>query len=177
MKDKSHLEEMVRAFEGDIPVREVTVTLRGQPYQQVRLVVSSKQMVLDLARFGIGAKKKFSYVMPEWLLQHDLVKDFVRGWVDGKGNFYTTSVENKERREFRTSGTVTFLNQLISLFSKKLSLENPSPSLAEDKNGLGKVRFLQQGDVEKIANFLYSDSEIMLNRKMSLALQSKKAEE
>lgn len=177
MKDKSHLEEMVQAFDGDIPVREVTVTLRGQPYQQVRLVVSSKQMVLDLVRFGIGPKKKFSYVMPEWLVEHEFVRDFVRGWVDGKGNFYTTSVENKERREFRTSGTITFLKQLVSLFSKKLSLENLTPSLVEDKNGLGKVRFLQQGDVEKIAEFLYSNSTVTLNRKMSLALQSKKVEE
>lgn len=176
VQDKSHLEDMVLAFGGDIPVREVTVTLREQLYHQVRLVISSKKMVLDLDRFGLGSKKKFSYVMPDWLINHDFVKDFIRGWVDGKGNFYTTLVKNKERREFRTSGTILFLRQLISLFSQKLSLENLTPSLIEEKNGLGKVRFLHQNDVEKIANWLYTDSTTTLYRKCNSALPKKKTE-
>lgn len=165
MKDKSHLEDMISIFEGDIPVREVTVSLRGKPYQQARLVINSKIIVENLSRFGILPKKKFTFKMSDWLVNHDLVRHFIRGWVDGKGNFYSTLIDNKERREFRTSGTIQFLEQLIAIFQQKLLLENPNPSLVKEKNGLGKLRVLYQSDVNKIDDFLYQGFTIDLNRK------------
>lgn len=165
MKDKSHLENMIKVFEGNIPVREVTVTLRGKPYQQARLLINSSLMAMDLARWGILPKKKFTFKMSDWLIKHDLVRHFIRGWVDGKGNFYSTLIDNKERREFRTSGTILFLEQLNDIFQQKLLLENTTPSLIKEKTGLGKLRILYQLDVEKIANFLYKDSIVGLNRK------------
>lgn len=173
-KDKSHLEKMIKDFEGNIPVREVSINLKGKQYLQIRLVINSKTMVLDLSRFGLGVRKKSNYIMLNWMLQHDFVRDFIRGWVDGKGNFYVTGTgiaHLKERREFRTSGPIPFLEQICSIFADKLVLQTDKFPITSEDNGLGKIRYLHQPDVETIANFLYQDSAAAINRKKESALR------
>ncbi len=173
LKDKSHLEKMIKDFESDIPVREVSINLKRKQYHQLRLVISSKTMVLDLARFGLGIRKKSDYIMPNWMLQHDLVRDFIRGWIDGKGNFYTTkSIDSnniKERREFRTSGPIQFLEQICTIFDNRLTLQTDKFPITSEDDKIGKIRYLHQSDVEVIANFLYQDVVVAMDRKLILA--------
>jgi hypothetical protein len=174
IKDKAHLEKMIEDFGSNIPVREVPINLKGKQYLQIRLVISSKTMVLDLARFGLGVKKKSDYIMPVWMLQHDLVRDFIRGWVDGKGNFYTTRFAGlnniKERREFRTSGPIPFLEQICTIFDNKLTLQTDKFPITTEDDKIGKIRYLHQSDVEAIANFLYQNVIVAMDRKLILAL-------
>lgn len=174
--DKPHLEKMVLDFGGNIPVNEVPIRLKDSIYFQARLVISSKKMVMDLARFGLGMRKKSEYVMPTWLTKHSYIRHFLRGWVDGKGGFIKHNVvenendDNKIRREFRTSGTIMFLEQLCSILSQNLKLEVDRFPITIEKNNFGKVRYLHQKDVDAIADFLYRDVSVAVDRKLESAL-------
>lgn len=165
-RDMPFLDKMVSAFDSDVPVKEVWVTLRGRPYQQARVVLSSKYMVQDLARFNVVARKKRSYRMPEWLMTHKLVRHFLRGWVDGTGNFYTRD----GLREFRTRGTMGFLEQFRSVLKMNLNLQRPDSPVLHVRKHTGLLRYGLHEDAMMIAHFLYDGAMHLMDRKYDAAL-------
>jgi hypothetical protein len=163
LQDKEHLQKLALALGSDAPIKIVNVSLRDTTYQQVRLLISSKYLVNDLARFGLLPNKKFTFFIPDWLLTHELIHHFLRGWVDGKGNFYLI----EKNREFRTSGTFKFLEQVTLLFNENLPLSKPI-SVSDMGQGLGKIRCTNNNDVMIIHHYLYDDASVYLTRKREL---------
>ncbi|HLG28243.1 MAG TPA: hypothetical protein VI423_10695 [Paenisporosarcina sp.] len=165
-RDLPFLDKMVRALGSDVPVKEVWVKLRGQPYQQARVVLNSKYMIQDLQRFNVVPKKKHSYAMPECLLRHKMVRHFLRGWVDGTGNFYTRD----DLREFRTRGTIHFLEQFRNVLNENLDLRKKDASIVQVNRYSGMLRYGMHDDVMKIAHFLYDGATHLMERKKDAAL-------
>lgn len=162
--DYDQLEKLVNMFHGTMPVK----VLVRQPnnYRFCRVVISSKYMVNDLRRFNIVPKKKTTYQMPDWLITHRFIRDFLRGWVDGLGGFYQT----EDGKTFNTRGTREFVIQMRSIL-RRLGLADPEPSLY-DQNSLVSIRYRHQADVKKIAEYLYNDCSAFMERKKVAALES-----
>lgn len=150
--DKPYLQKMVHDMDGNVPVRTAVVFLRGERYYEARTVISSKQLVHDLARFNVVPKKKRTYTMPSWLMQHRLLRHFLRGWFDGRGGFY------KEKEEFRTSGTQMFLEQVINCLTKHARVEKDHCTILPHDQDIHWLRVYTSSEVGKIAKYLYHDA-------------------
>lgn len=168
IKDKAVLEKMVADLGSDVPVKDTIVKLNNQPYLHSRVVISSKYLIQDLEHFNITPGKKNMYMMPNWLLVHPLLSHFLRGWVDGKGGFYSIG---KDHRGFKTRGSQLFLNQISIILKNKLNIKDMK--LVNNPRGLGMLSVSVNEDVEKIAHYLYDDANEYVERKMNAALFEK----
>lgn len=167
-RDAPHLKQMLRAFGSDAPVKEVWATIRDNPYKQARVVISSKYMIQDLERFNVVPKKKHIYEMPSWLVKHKLIRHFLRGWVDGIGNFYTINGV----KEFRTRGTEQFLTQFKDILARNIRLDNPDVSILSVGKNIKMLRYCIHKDVIKIGHYLYDNASHLMLRKMDAAFLS-----
>lgn len=161
VEDRIQLEHLTQALQTNVPVRTEVVSLDGRPYTRAAVLISSKDLVMDLMRFEVLPDKKANFVMPGWLQASPWVRHFIRGWVDGLGGFYLSS----GKKIFRTRGTVAFLRQLRSVLDRELHLNR----LDRVENKDGQIDFIDPEDVLLIAHWLYSDAEWFLRRKRDLA--------
>jgi hypothetical protein len=88
-KDIGHLKKFATLikFEGTIGVSTLTTGYKAGA-RACRMSLCSSTIVGDLARFGIIPNKTATYKMPEWLLRHELVNHFMRGYFDGDGSIH-----------------------------------------------------------------------------------------
>ena len=103
--------------------------------------------------------------MPWWLPSHHLVRHFLRGYVDGYGNFYFST----KGREFRLIGTVDFLIDVNKLLIETLSI--PNLPIIETTDNLGKIRCHDTTIIKKIGHYLYHDSSRAILTKKESALK------
>lgn len=158
--DKEFLEQMRDALGSTAPVKIETVKQKNSEYTRASLIISSKDLVLDLMRFDILPKKKLTYKIPEWLLVHQDLRHFIRGWIDGLGGFSETV---SGYRMFKTHGTIAFLEQLKIVLSK-LNLNDSNRNITISKNS-NSIIYVNNNDLKKIAHWLYDNCQHFLERK------------
>lgn len=161
LKDRDQLDAFMRSIGTDTPVKEKELFLHGGAYPIVKTVVNSKYLVQDLKRFNIGPRKRQNFHLPTWMLHHQLLRHFIRGYVDGVGNFY-----NSPNVYFRTSGTFKFRNQLSEILNR-LKLQK-KPNI--EQNSYGRIEIHDRLDVNKVAHYLYDDCNFFMQRKLDAAL-------
>lgn len=150
VRDIDYIRQMMVDMDSTVPVRVFEVYIRGEKYREARTVISSKELVHDLARFHVLPKKKHTYVMPEWLLRHRLLRHFLRGWFDGVGGFYLWP----DHLEFRTSGTPEFLSQYLSMLVKHAGVDENHGTILHDGD-VSKLRIYSPVAGAKVAKYLY----------------------
>lgn len=125
------------------------------------LKISSKEMCKDLERFNIVPRKTHIYKMPEWLINHELVHHFLRGYNDGDGSFYTGKYD---QIYFSLRGNTIFLKQVRDIFeNNNLTIKRDTEIRLSSCHGI--LEYGGNGVLAKICNFLYKDSTICLDRK------------
>ncbi len=133
------------------------------------LRISSFQIFEDLKRFNINPNKTKTYTFPKWLINHELVNHFMRGYNDGDGSFYFDSSRNRVCFELR--GNVEFLNdykKILELNFNKKSLVNVTIP-----DSTAKLKYTGKKIVPQIFDFLYKDATIYLPRKYNIGKLSK----
>ncbi len=163
--DKETLERMRDALGSEAPVKEEIVNKNTSPYTRASILISCKDLVEDLVRFGIFSKSKSTYTMPDWLVDHPDIRHFIRGWVDGLGGFY--QVEGK--KTFRTRGTVEFLKQLNVIFSIHVKIHDLNRPIFTSEQG-NYISYVNNHDVDSIAHWLYDNCQHYMPRKRQAAL-------
>lgn len=141
--------------------------------EQCKIDIYSKQIIVDLSRFGIGPRKSLVYKMPEWLINHPLILHFVRGYNDGDGSFYYTdekwfakkSNTTKYFRKFHCSirGTEEFLLQVRDIINN--SLRNKSNAIPRLNGGIYQLHFSGTPLTSNIAKCIYENANIFMDRK------------
>ena len=169
--DKEQLVKMAQALGSNAPVKELSINRSGKKYFTARLLINSKHLVDDLARFNVVPRKQLVYTIPKWLVVHPLVRHYLRGWVDALGGFYPTN--KNQGREFRTSGTSKFLEQFRQIIARDCNVSNPLRPVISTKKGMGRIFYTSQEDVVAIAEYLYRDANCYLERKRNAGLFGK----
>ena len=111
-----------------------------------KMSIASSQMVEDLKRFGITSNKNNEYNMPNYLLNHKYLVDFLRGRFDVKGFMLPNIIE--------ITGSIEFLEQLKTIFIKFTNIKS-SPKILSRANK-NSNRIIYTGESSKhIYNWLY----------------------
>jgi len=130
--------------------------------------VSSFQMFKDLKRFNIFPAKTHKYTFPDWLVSHELVNHFMRGYVDGDGSFFYD--KTRPRVCFELRGTYEFLKSFKEIIDKNISYK--SKNIVTTPDSTSKIKYYSKKSVPQIVDFLYRDASVYLSRKYFIAKKS-----
>lgn len=160
-KDKEHLEKFKSFLKTDAPITEKKIVLGEKTFICHRILIHNKKIVNDLINLGISPNKSLIVVFPSFkIVPKELVHHFIRGYFDGDGHIspFQRYQNNNEQCFIIFVGTKSFLQSLPEFFGLKQN------KLTQK----GKAFSLRYGGNKKafgIANYLYQDAKIFLDRK------------
>lgn len=148
-KDRRHLEKMIKFF-------GLGLTLRELGSGHFRVAFSSKKIYEKLIILGFNNRKTYA-VIPHEELKHS--RDFWRGVVDGDGWIY-----NKGIKSIGLCGHKNTLNEFLIYLNKNNLDTKAMPNKVKKGNHLWQLEF-HHTKSSKVANLLYKDSTVHLDRK------------
>lgn len=165
--DKNHLEDINIILGSNRAIKDYKNEYTGAS----ELRITSKEMCQDLfEKFNIVPRKSKIYTFPNFIKQHKLVNHFMRGYFDGDGSFYIQKQSN-EKVCFGLRGTESFLTDYRSILEKYCDFGTRTNKMPIS-GGCCQLAYGGNRNIIKIANFLYNDATIFLNRKREVALMA-----
>lgn len=149
----------------------------SRKYTRYLLRINSEQMCKDLERFNIKSDKKYHFEIPNWIISHKYFHHFLRGTSDGSGSFYVNN-SNKPQVHFNVQGTKQMIEVFQSTLEKNCSIIKSGRKITCTKHNEKEKRrysFSYGGNrvAASIANFLYKDATIYMQRKYEIAMLAK----
>lgn len=152
-RDLHHLEKF-RNFIGN----DNTLAYR-EKQKAYRYCFRSKQIKQDLIALGCVPRKSLILTFPtKEQVPDNMLKHFVRGYIDGDGCLFIAS--RSKTMKIEVLGTVDFLSGLqerCELFQSKI--------LAKPPTKIHRISLGKQTTVKEICNWLYKDANVYLDRK------------
>jgi intein-encoded DNA endonuclease-like protein len=172
-KDIAHIELFKKHIKSNAIVKSFTrkpspLLLKNksvkEQYFASYLIMRSKKAFDDLGRFGITPQKTYSYTMPQWLVEHELVRHFIRGYMDGDGS-YSFNKRNEQPYSIHIGlvGACPAVEQIYNIINKNCFIEYGWINSIDEK--LRSFAFNSLADVKNIYNYIYGDSTVYLERK------------
>jgi DNA invertase Pin-like site-specific DNA recombinase len=171
-EDRDHLLEFRKALSSTHPVRDYTnySELHGRFRSHSQFSIRSLHLTTALHEWGVVAKKTATIQWPHGL-DENLLRHYLRGYIDGNGGFYVSTP--KGARYKRWSPIIYF-----SVRSNRRFLEGCQQYLIEKCN-LSQVKIVKPGSgkgvhvlaysgrtqVTRVARWLYADATVYLPRK------------
>lgn len=165
IKDKEHLEKFIKdiSYSGKIEIKNDMIMLR----------ISSKEICKDLIKFNVIPRKTLIYTLPEWLKSHHLLNHFIRGYFDGDG--CATIKKQDNQLELSLAGTVKFITEIRNILEKECNFIHNMNEVKEKSQSKCAVLAYRGNKKAKImADYLYKNATIYLNRKYNIIYQSNK---
>jgi hypothetical protein len=128
---------------------------------------NSKYMCAALTKLGCEPRKSLTVKFPEWLVDGELRRHFIRGYYDGDGGVYLYP-NNKSNVLARVIGTNDFIDDMILILIKELGVHVHIEVL--DK-GLQRLVISGCRQAQRFLDWMYKDSTIHLDRKYALYQQ------
>jgi hypothetical protein len=171
-KDRVHLENFKLHIDFEGPIRDKIVKA-SEPHHKdsegSELVISSDQVFNSLSKFNIVPRKTHTYTFPKWLIEHELVHHFVRGYFDGDGSvgLYKQGKRPTKQCNFSILGTQDFL------LNVKVVLENhkvikPGAGYFRPKSSIYSLEYGGNGVAQSFRDWLYRDATVYLKRKRDI---------
>ena len=154
-KDKDHLERIRELLSSTKPL------LYSSKTNSYRLIANSKKLCLKLMKLGVIPKKTFTIQFPQFIPKEHL-HHFIRGIVDGDGNVRYVERERSPYFEITiSSGSEHFCQSLIQSINDAIDIN------ANIRKIRGNTYIVQYSCTrgEKLAEFIYLNSNIFLKRK------------
>jgi len=161
-KDINQLEKIKTLVKSTAPITKYNIKLENNLHGVCRFVMNSKKMYNDLLRFNIVPSKTLTYKFP--ILDNNLVQHFMRGYFDGDGSWSKNA--NLDRISFRLLGTKDFLEEYLKILQNNVSgiIDNKVIYKSNHSN-VFCLDFGGNPISGRIADFLYKDATIFLDRK------------
>lgn len=150
--DLVHLEKLRTALGSDALIRE-------EARDMVNLTVCSRRLASALKKYGVVMNKTFTAALPQ--LPNNLKRHFIRGYYDGDGCL--TVSKDFKKAYISIAGTLDMTKAIQDIWVTEMGLNETK--IIPRKS----IHVLQYGGRRqsiKIAEWLYRDSTVWLNRKL-----------
>ncbi len=153
-KDKAHLESLRSILSSTKPL------LSSPKTNSYRLIVNSKKICQKLISFGVIPRKSLTVQFPN--IPNSQLKHFIRGVIDGDGNVRYVNRKRSPYFEITiASGSKAFCEGLIEAVKENTGILANARKINEN---LYIIQYsCSRG--EKLAEFIYSEANIFLERK------------
>ena len=156
------------------PARKILGADTG-PTLSSRFRIRSNKIAKDLEKFNIIPNKTKVYDIPDWVINHEYFKHFLRGYFEGDG-WYSETITKKTQKKKLTWGLCGNKWVMEKIKNKLETLLDVSVSMYKHKN-LWRLNIQNQHSVYLISDFIYHDANVFLSRKKILADSSKTYDE
>jgi hypothetical protein len=160
IEDKEHLVK----FLSDI---KATHTVKEYEYKNkcCQIVINSKQLVEDLAQWGIIQRKTYNLVLPD--ISDHLMRHYIRGYFDGDGSFTYHAVSGRKHKdpEFNITGLDSFVEKIQDILIKECGLSKTKMDYRFDDQPWAQFKYVGRLQVCRIYHYLYDDANVYLTRK------------
>lgn len=156
--DTEHVELFRKCLDSNNPIRKVRTVLNDKEYFSSQFYIYSKKMVNDLCNIGCVQNK--SLILKPPIIKDDLIRHFIRGYFDGDGSIYFD--KKRDRYIFSILGTKEVLLWICNKIGIKEHIRN-----AKRNSDCREMRINKKDDLIKIYNYIFKNSNIFLNRKMT----------
>jgi hypothetical protein len=134
------------------------VTYKTKP--QLKLTLTRKKIVEDLKKFGLCEKKSFKIRFPQ--INQRYYRDFIRGYFDGDGCFYSSEKYPKNNRVQIVSNT-KFIYDLKEIIENSLNIKT---IITDTKvNNISRLYIYGNAKTKIFLDWIYNGAELKLNRK------------
>ena len=153
-RDKAHL-EIIR-----LTLHSTKELLYSSLTRSYRLVVTNRNICIDLMKLGVMPNKSLSVKFPT--VPKKFLNDFIRGIIDGDGNVRYVNRKRSPYFEITiSSGSKTFCDALAEKIS---SIPRIDAHVRRIKNNLFVIQYSCQRGL-RLAKWIYKDANIFLDRK------------
>ena len=165
-RDSEHLEKLASIFNRRVRYEKVYDKRTQKTYERVRLILSCKKLVQDLATYGIVPRKTYSTLDIPWDLIPNVYRHhFIRGIFDGDGH---VGVTGREMRVVICANSAA-ANSLKKILCETVFLSSGSVQQQKKKNMiLHTFQSTGKTNVWKIREYLYKDATVCLPRKREI---------
>lgn len=161
-QDEYHLTNFINDVGGNNLIEQRDVRLGEKTYPSSRIVLNSIKMCRDLINHGCTPRKslslKFPNSVPDQLMSH-----FIRGYIDGDGCVAFYTYEKIDSFSVTILGTQEFLEGIKYVLN---SNEINTNKIKKDKSEAFLMGITGQDNLARLYNFLYSDANVFLGRKI-----------
>jgi hypothetical protein len=154
-KDKHHLENIRKLLSSTKPL------LFSEKTNSYRLIANSKKLCLKLMGLGVTPKKTLTLKFPQFIPPEQM-PHFIRGIIDGDGT--VRFVERSKSSYFEitiSSGSEQFCNDFVIAINNLIGVSCNIRKVADNTH----IMQYSCARGEKLASFVYSQSNIFLKRK------------
>lgn len=158
--DKEILERLSLAVGSNRPL-SYRVSRNTNHCNQYTFCISSKHISSRLSELGCIRAKSTILTFPEWI-NSELVRHFIRGYFDGDGCIHI----GKRQTVVNLTGTSSLITAIQDILIKEIRLKKTK--LQGNKRGNNSILTMQYSgrlQAKRIAEWLYKDSSIYLQRK------------
>ena len=174
-KDRDHIEKFKKFTKSTAPIKDYSnlASINKNPekeYFTSQITIVSKKIFNRLVQLNIVPNKTFIYSIPNEIKNHELVRHFIRGAIDGDGWIRLHKNNNKKYfTNFRVGlcGASSIVLEVKELLIKNCALNKNSGFFCKNINTY-KLEF-DCNDAFKILDYLYKDATLYLDRKNNIA--------
>lgn len=127
---------------------------------QLKLTLTRKKIVEDLKKFGLCEKKSFKIRFPK--ISQQYYCDFIRGYFDGDGCFYTSkNYPNNNRIQIISNSN--FIYDLKEIIENSLNIK--TIVINANVNNISRLSIYGNLKTKIFLDWIYNNAELKLNRK------------
>lgn len=150
----------------DYKISKTITNLNGELFNGYRYVVSSSNFVKSLVKHGLVPKKSITLEFPK-TIPNELIRHYIRGLVDGDGSF---SIDKSDRLHFSLVSSLDVCKEVQRHLIKNCNINETK--LYEMISKIGEkyyyLNYCGSKQCCRIADYLYDDATIFLDRKKFL---------
>ena len=166
--DSNHLKKFSKCFEDYYTVKHYNYSYS---YPIAKISIYSKQCCLDLEKYGIIPNKSLSLKVNKELIPNNLLKDFIRGYFDGNGSIYRSTLNRNSGYNYEEWGC-NFVGSYEMILLIKDFFKSNNPIIK--RKAVFSIDWGGTLSTYEVLKKLYENSTIFLDRKKEkfLELQS-----
>lgn len=160
-KDKDVLEKFSTMIYGFVKIGHDPHENNGVMTDYLYVAIYSKKMHKDLTKLGCSNNKTFTLTFPTFL-QQNLVRHFIRGYLDGDGCICTAD-ENRPRVDFTSNKD--FIEGLVSYIENNLGFKCNKIGQRHENTETRNIQIMGFEKVKILLDHLYKNATIFMERK------------
>jgi transposase len=134
------------------------------------LTINSKHICHTLFNMGCENKKSLTLKWPEWLVDSELQRHFIRGYYDGDGGVSLTDIKTRSATT-KIISTIEFCQSMISIIETQTGIHFGEPYNDVESKNVYSIRLAGNPQIANFLDWLYKESTIYLDRKYNLYLE------
>ncbi|WP_394174020.1 LAGLIDADG family homing endonuclease [Guptibacillus hwajinpoensis] len=163
--EKKHLEKFVKSLDGNIDIKDYKYKTKDGFYEHVEISVGSNKLCNDLEKLNITKAKSKTLRMSE--IRDDLIRHYLRAYIDGDGHYYLSKDGKKSYIEIYVGS-----KELLDFFRSYLESNGIDNYIFHYQNkNIYKISVHNKNSKLTLIRLLYKDATIFLDRKKEKALK------